>query len=83
MNPAEKSRRLCIAVSKIVKEHRQAAGLSMGKLSELSGLTRQMISYIESGQRIPTIDSLAKLAAALDTTPSAMLSAAESAIDFH
>ena len=83
VNPAEKSRRLCIALSKIVIEQRQAARLSMSKLSELSGLTRQMISYIESGQRIPTIDSIAKLATALGTTPSALLSAAEAEIDFR
>ena len=52
------------------------------KLAELSGLTRQMISFVEKGRRIPTVDSIAKLAAALEARPSALLAEAEKACAF-
>ena len=54
----------------------------MTQLAELSGLTRQMIGFVEQSKRIPTVDTLAKLAVALGITPSAILAEAEQACRF-
>jgi transcriptional regulator with XRE-family HTH domain len=61
----------------VLLERREACGFSQTKLAELSGLTRQMISFVEQSRRIPTVDTLARLAGALGVQPSAILSEAE------
>lgn len=38
----------------------------MTKLAAESGLSQQMISYVERGMRSPTLDTLLRIAAALD-----------------
>jgi ribosome-binding protein aMBF1 (putative translation factor) len=50
-----------------LREARQTAGLSLSELSERTGMTRQAISRIESGEnRNPTISTLVRLAEALN-----------------
>ena len=49
-------------------------GLSQSALAERSGLALTTIAKIESGEKDFTGKTLAVLAAALDTTPSALLS---------
>ncbi|MFU0505701.1 helix-turn-helix domain-containing protein [Pseudaminobacter sp. NGMCC 1.201702] len=46
---------------------RRERGLSQEELSFRSGFTRAYLSGLEAGRRNPTIDSLSKLAQALDT----------------
>ena len=82
MNPADQSRRLCSEIARVLLKHREACGYSQTKLAELSGLTRQMISFVEQSQRIPTVDTLAKLAVALKQSPSSILAEAEQACGF-
>lgn len=38
----------------------------MTKLAEESGLSQQMISYVERGMRSPTLDTLLRIARVLD-----------------
>ena len=82
LKPADKSRRLCSALARVLQEHREAQGFTQTKLAELSGLTRQMISYVEQSKRLPTVDTVAKLAVALGVTPSTILAQAEVACHF-
>lgn len=82
LKPSDKSRPLCSAVAQVLLAHREAHGFTLTKLAELSGLTRQMIRFVEQGKRVPTVDTLAKLAVALGVTPSAILAEAEGAISF-
>ena len=49
-----------------VAERRQAVGLSQKELAELCGTTQSAIARLESGGRPPRIDTLLRLAAALD-----------------
>ena len=42
------------------------AGLSLSQLAERTRLSRQMLSFVESGERIPTIDTAARISRALD-----------------
>ncbi len=77
MKPAEKSKALCHAMAAILREKRLSAELSLTKMAELSGLTRQMVGFVEKGSRVPSLDTLAKLAIALGTSPSSLLRDAE------
>jgi len=56
---------------------RQTQNLSFNQLAKLSGVTRQMISYVESRQRVPTVDTLVRLATALGLNASDLLANAE------
>ncbi|MGH3351169.1 MAG: helix-turn-helix domain-containing protein [Nocardioides sp.] len=49
-----------------VTEHRVARGLSQRELAELCGTTQSAIARLESGSRPPKIDTLLRVAAALD-----------------
>jgi transcriptional regulator with XRE-family HTH domain len=53
---------------------RTRRGLSLEKLSQLSGVSRAMLGQIELGQSAPTINVLWKIARALEVTFSALIS---------
>ncbi len=61
----------------VLKELRQKQGLSHEKLAKLSGLTRQSIGVIESGQRVPSIVSCLKIAKGLGISLQKLLDMAE------
>lgn len=65
------------AVGDAIREARTAAGITQAVLAELSGVSRPAIARIETGTTSVQIDRLWELAAALQTTPSAILAAAE------
>jgi len=52
---------------------RKAAGLSQEELAFRAALHRTQIGVLERGGRLPRIDTLAKLAGALDVTPNDLL----------
>jgi len=56
-----------------VRRRREALGLSQEELAFQAGLHRTYISLIERGLRGVTIETIAKLAKALQTTSSQML----------
>jgi len=60
------SRRTVAAVARRLKDERLRRRISMTKLAAESGLSQQMISYVERGMRSPTLDTLLRIAAALD-----------------
>lgn len=60
-----------------LKRRRLVAGLSLTMLAEKSGLSRPMVGYVEQGVRLPTVETLARLAAGLNTTASEILAAVE------
>jgi transcriptional regulator with XRE-family HTH domain len=60
------SRRTVAAVAGRLKDERLRRRISMTKLATESGLSQQMISYVERGMRSPTLDTLLRIAAALD-----------------
>lgn len=49
----------------LIKYYRERAGMTQQQLSRASGVTQQMISYIEQGARAPSLETLEKLAKAL------------------
>jgi len=62
---AFKHRRL---LGESVRETRKSAGLSQERLAEKAGLSTVFISRIERGVESPSVDSLVKIARALDIT---------------
>lgn len=68
---------LCSALSEVLRDARQSAGLSLGEVAELSGLNRQAITFVERGDRKPTTETLAKIALALGLLPSELWGRAE------
>ncbi len=52
---------------------RQQAGLSQHELATRAGLHRTAIGMLESGKRVPRVDTLVKLMRALAVSPEALL----------
>jgi transcriptional regulator with XRE-family HTH domain len=65
------------AFGQVLRKHRVAAGWSQEHLSLESGVQRNFISLIETGQNQPTITTIFKLAAALDIKASKMIAEVE------
>lgn len=63
-----------------VRERRHSRGLSQEELALESGLDRAYVGGIERGERNPTVESLLKLAAALDAPASELLARTEEQI---
>lgn len=62
-----------MSIGEKIKHCRESMGLSQGKLSKLSGIAQSSISYIESGNKKPNIETISILAKALDVPVSFLL----------
>jgi transcriptional regulator with XRE-family HTH domain len=56
---------VCASVAAILKTERLRQGLSLTRVAEQAGLSRQMIGYVEKGMRTPTVDTLLRIAGVL------------------
>ena len=56
----------CSHVAKILKQLREERGLSMTEVAARAGLSRAMISFIESEFRNPTLGALLRVASVLE-----------------
>jgi transcriptional regulator with XRE-family HTH domain len=61
------------AFGQVLRKHRLAAGLSQERLGLESGVQRNFISLIETGQNQPTITTIVRLSAALGIKASALI----------
>lgn len=68
---------LCPAMAEVIRKWREASGLSLNRLAERTRLSRQMLSFVESGQRIPTIETAARISRALGVPLSRLVTEAE------
>ena len=68
------------AFGQVLRKHRLAAGLSQEQLGLESGVQRNFISLIETGQNQPTITTIFKLAGALGLTSSKLIAETEKLI---
>ena len=66
-----------VLIGQILQEYRVKKGMSQELLSGLAGLDRTHYSKIERGLRSPTLDTLFKLAQALDVPPHEIIQAIE------
>ncbi len=68
-------------VAQLLRRERLRRGMSMTQLAERSGLSRQMISYIEQGMRNPTLDTLLRITNALNIDLSKLIKRASKTSD--
>lgn len=64
--PEDDEHRLWAAVAGRVAEERRARGLSQRELADLCATTQSAIARVERGRRPPRLDTLLRLATALD-----------------
>ena len=53
-------------VAVLLKEEREKRGLSLNVLAQKAGLSRQTVSYVEQEVQNPTLDTLLRLASAME-----------------
>lgn len=70
-----------IAFGTAVRTRRETLNLSMRALAKELGVFHSVVSQWENGQVSPTLDSVWLISAALNTTPSELLSVAEEAME--
>ena len=58
--------KICENTARLLRERRESPGLSMNEVARRTGLAQQTVSFIERGMRMPTLDTLLRIAAALD-----------------
>ena len=54
------------AIAGDIRSEREKQNMSMNRLAERAGLSQQMVSYVERGMRNPTIETLLRIASALE-----------------
>jgi XRE family transcriptional regulator, regulator of sulfur utilization len=62
---AKITKELSTALAKTIKKRREAKGMSLAKLAELSGTTQTYPGRVEKGERVPTVDVAFAFAKAL------------------
>ena len=70
---------VCSNVAAILRADREARGLSMSAVAERGSLSQQMVSYVERGMRKPTLDTIVRMAHALDLDLSELMRRAQKA----
>ena len=70
-----------VLMGTVIQKCREEKGLSQEVLSGLAGLDRTHYSKIERGLRSPTIDTLFKIAGAVDVPPHQLMIEIENAVD--
>ena len=69
-----------VLIGQVIQKCRLEKGMTQEVLSGLAGLDRTHYSKIERGLRSPTIDTLFKIAGALDIPPHQLMIEIESAV---
>ena len=78
----DKQRQAVIAsVVRALREAREGQGLSMSAVAERAGLSQQMVSYVERQMRMPTLDTVLRMADALEVDLSDLLRKARKSVD--
>ena len=64
--PDELRHAICVQVIRLLREERERRGLSKYAIAKISGLSQPMIGYVERGLRNPTLETVLRIADALD-----------------
>ena len=68
-------------VGLVIQRFRESRGKSQELVSGFAGIGRTHLSAIERGERKPTLETLYKIAYALDVKPSIIIAAIDAEID--
>ena len=71
---------VCFALADVIRQRRETSGLSLNRLAELTCLSRQMISFVETNERVPTIDTVARIGRAFGVPCSRLVVEAEARV---
>lgn len=72
-NPQAEAAALTTAVCLRLREIRVEKGLSIYRLARLTGLSERAIDFVEKGERVPTIDTIARIAVAMGVQVSQLI----------
>jgi transcriptional regulator with XRE-family HTH domain len=73
MPKSQKPQTVSAEVVRLLRQERQDQNLSVYRVAKDSGLSQQMIHYVEQGMRNPTLDTLLRIAGALDVDLSRLI----------
>ena len=77
MSNHQPGRSLCLRVLELLAEERIRRKVSKYALAQTSGVSPQMIGYIEKGERNPTLEIVCRLAEALGVDLSKLIAKAQ------
>lgn len=66
MSQAKASHAECVKIIQLLKEERELRGLSKYAVAQQSGLSQQAIGYMEKGHRIPSLETVLRVAKAMN-----------------
>jgi transcriptional regulator with XRE-family HTH domain len=72
---------VCEALATAIRERREDSGFSLNQLATLTNLSRPMIRFIENNERIPTVDTVARISRAFGISLSQLVVEAENFLD--
>lgn len=75
ITPAEPPADDAVELGRRLREHRQSVGLTLQQVADETGVTRSFVSQVEAGKVNPSMSTLKRIAAALDTRLGALLDA--------
>jgi transcriptional regulator with XRE-family HTH domain len=67
---------VCSRVARLLRQEREKRGFSMNLVAERAGLSQQMVSYVEREMRNPTLETLLRIASALEIDLSKVIQSA-------
>jgi transcriptional regulator with XRE-family HTH domain len=73
--------RCSVNIGDVIRAYRNDRGLSQGDIERRTGLLRCYLSRVENGHTVPSLETLAKIAEAMDITIADFFPGAESAQD--
>ena len=76
--PPRPNPKFLLEVGRVLRKHREAAGMTQAELAAASGVPASLIARMENGQRGATILDLIAVARALGTTASVLIREVES-----
>jgi len=73
-------RAVCVRIVQLLHEERERRGLSKYAIAEKSGVSQQMIGYVERGMRSPSLETIVRMAAGLEVDLPAIIKRAQTAV---
>ncbi len=70
---------VCVQIVRLLREERERKKLSKYAVAERSGLSEQMIGYVERGLRQPSLETVVRMAAGLGVDLSVLIKRAYAA----
>ncbi|HLX72498.1 MAG TPA: helix-turn-helix transcriptional regulator [Verrucomicrobiae bacterium] len=71
---------LCVKVISLLRQERERRKLSKYYVAQESGLSPQMIAYVENGERNPMLETVLRIASALEVDLASVIKRAQKEI---